>query len=322
MEHWVASFWMIVSAFFYSLQNVDAQYSGNMFGLWTVCFFRGIIGLCFSYVGCCIGGEHKKLFTTENWKLLWIRCLAGGATLITLFFSLLHCPVSTTTLITSTSSLWTAWIGSKVLPEQYQWKFHDVLIALWCFSGIVVLCIGNHNHSFSNYLGMTCALLSAIFQALVNVTIKCLDKEGTMVVAFWGMMGSVLLGTPGFLYETINVSLPDFHSENVVGMVSLLTTGILSVMAQSCKTFAIQHSKTMSVIVLRYMDVFFAILWDIFLLHQMKPWTTYVGISMVLSGCFLKCVLDFINNQKQLPLYSTSGSISMETTLREEDREC
>lgn len=309
-----------MSAFLYSLQNVDAQFSGNMFGLWTICFFRGFIGLFVSYVACCLCGEQKKLYSTENWTLLWIRCLAGGATLITLFFSLLHCDLSTTTMITSTSSLWTAWIGSKVLPEQYQWKFHDVLIALWCMSGIAVLSIENHTSSFFSYLGMICALLSAIFQALVNVTIKCLDNEGTMVVAFWGMMGSVLLGVPGFVYETYH-SLPDFHSENIVGIVSLLTTGILSVMAQSCKTFAIQHSKTMSVIVLRYMDVLFAILWDILLFHQTKQWTTYVGMSMVLSGCFVKCVLDS-TRQKQLPLYSTSGSISMETTLREEGREC
>lgn len=320
MEQFYASLWMLASAFLYSLQNVDAQYSGDMFGFWTVCFFRGLVGIVFSSFIFCFG-KHDFSSTNDNLSLLVIRCFLGGATIITLFFSLLQCDLSTVTMITSTSSIWTAWIGNKVLPEKYKWSFRDVLLALWCIGGIVVMSLGNHSPTFSHYLGMICALLSALFQSLVNITIKYLEKEPTIVVAFWGMMGSVLLGLPGVLYEWISHKsffIKEVPNKNYrLEVFSLLTTGILSVLAQYFKTYAIQHSKVMSVLVLRYMDVVFSIIWDIVLFHQEKTWHTFVGMAMVLSGCITKTGLDYYYEESivRLPTYSTSGSISMETTL-------
>lgn len=319
MEHWYASFWMIGSAFLYSLQNVDAHFSEKMFGFWTVCVFRGAIGSLVSYIFLWV--RKDPIYTKINMKLLVARSMLGGATIITLFFSLLHCDLSTTTIITSTSSLWTAWIGNFFLPTKYKWSCRDVVIVLWCISGIVITCLNNpYQQSLWYYIGIVCALLSALFQSGVNLTIKYLEKEPTMLVSFWGVLGSMMLGMPGFVYEIYKKPFFFFLNTTTlkqpysVEIISLLTTGILSVVAQYCKTYAIQQSKHMSVLILRYMDILFSILWDIFLFHQHKTWHTFVGMGIVLSGCVVKLSVDYYFIDKLLPLYSTSGSISMDTT--------
>lgn len=315
MDQVYASLWMLVSAFLYSLQNVDARLSGNIFGFWTICFFRGMIGSFFSYFFV-----YSQIFST-NLKLLLIRSLLGGATIITLFFSIMKCGLSTTTVITSTSSIWTAWIGNRIMPEKYKWSVRDIGITFWCIGGIFIIGEFQTILPYTYYIGMICALLSAIFQSGVNITIKYLDKEPTMVVAFWGMMGSVLLDIPGVLYEMITMKKKQSsflvfnkNSNSKIEMISLFTTGILSVLAQYCKTYSIQHSKKMSVLLIRYMDIVFSIIWDIFLFHEKKKWNTFVGMAIVLSGCLLKCGFDYYEKEtvSLLPNYSTSGSNSIE----------
>lgn len=309
-DQFYASTWMIVSAFLYSLQNVDARFSGNVFGFWTMCVFRGLVGSLLCAIFLLFSNTNAICFH-RNTRLLVLRSILGGATIITSFFAILKCDLSTTTIITSTASLWTALLGYMISPTKYKWEVHDLMIALWCIGGIVVLSSEQHQ-GVSYYVGIISAVLSAIFQSGVNLTIKQLDKENPAWVALWGMVGSVVLGLPGFIYEVIH-DKPHFAEATLWEWTSLTTTGILSAAAQYCKTHSIQISHSMSILILRYMDAIFSVVWDVFLFHERLHWQTITGISIVLSGCLAKLGIENRknnhiknNNVPSLPLTITT----------------
>ena len=301
-----ASCYMIVSAFLYSLQNVCARYSGDMFGFWTVCLIRGMVGVLMSI---CLMEKWVSVMS-ENGKFLFLRSVLGGATILLSFYSIGKCGITTTTAITSTSSLWTAMMGNIMTPEKYKWFYSDVLLAFWCFGGVMMLSIEQDGHVSYHCWA---AVVSTLCQAGVNLTIKHLDKEPAMVVAFWGMMGSVIMGLPGFLWEWIekknfHISLSiNHHDADVRGMMAMFATGVLSLLAQYYKTLSIQNA-SMSVMVLRHLDVVFSIVWDYFLFHQRLVGYQMAGVVMILAGCGIKMLLEKKRNktQKLLPMVTTS----------------
>lgn len=284
---------MIVSAFLYSLQNADARFSGDTFGFWTMCVFRGLEGsiicLCLLFLE-----KNKKTeegcTTTRNLRLLVLRSLLGGATIITSFYALLKCDLSTTTVITSASSLWTAFIGHIIYPDKYKWKMRDVLIALWCIGGVFVVVMSSGQHDYY-YIGIISAVSSSVFQSGVNITIKKLEAESPARVALWGMVGSLVLGAPGMVYE-VSTRRPHFADATPIDMESLISTGFLSAAAQYCKTISIQISGSMSVLILRYTDSIFSVLLDIFIFHEKMRWQKIVGMLIIFSGCLTKLGVD------------------------------
>lgn len=294
-----ASIWMISSAFLYSLQNANARFSGNVFGFWTMCVSRGVIGSLLCILLLCL--ERKDIVLSRNIKLLMIRSLLGGATIITSFFAVLKCDLSTATIMASTSPLWTACIGYTISPEKYKWMFSDIVIAIWCFGGVAVLS-SDTNHGVNYYIGVVSALLSAIFQSGVNLTIKQLKEESPAWVALWGMIGSVLLGLPGLVYELVSTNHQHFIETTPFELTLLGTTGVLSAAAQYCKTYSIQISNTMSVLIFRHLDAIFSVLWDMFIFKESLSWQTITGTVIVLSGCFAKLFLEHHHHSTSLIL--------------------
>lgn len=280
-----ASLWMIFSALLYSLQNVAALFSGDIFGFWTLCVFRGMVGS----VLCLLWARGHVLTTGGHQKFLIIRSVLGGATIISLFFSILKCGLPTTTIITSTSSLWTAGIGYWISPERYKWSLLDLFLAVWCIGGIAVLLSGGHEGDVY-YIGVLCAFLSAICQSGVNLTIRNMDDEPASRVAFWGMMGSVVLGMPGCIYELSTSTDLYFPRASTIDVVSLLATGVLSAMGQYYKTYSIQISSSMSVLILRHMEIVFSVIWDILFFQKTLSWRIITGVCIILSGCLLKLI--------------------------------
>lgn len=303
-----ASLYMIFSAFLYSLQNVCAQYSGDMFGFWTACLIRGVVGVL---VCLCLMEKYVSSIMSENGKFLFLRSVLGGATILLSFYSIGKCGITTTTAITSTSSLWTAMMGNFMMPDKYKWSCLDIFLVSWCLSGIVLLSIERNGHVSYHCWA---AIFSALCQAGVNLTIKHLDKEPAMVVAFWGMMGSIMMGLPGFLWEWMGKHIHNVRYQYDVdarGMMSLFATGVLSLFAQYYKTLSIQNAN-LSVLIWRHLDVVFSIIWDYFLFHQLLVWYKMMGVLMILAGCGMKMVLETRNKEKQLVLPTTTLSRPLE----------
>ena len=284
-----ASAWMLVSALFYSLQNAGVVFSGEGVGFWTVCACRGAVGSLLMFFFCLRDWQ----WCPRSWRLLLLRSVLGGLTVVSLFFAVLRCGVATTTVLTSTSPLWAALLA----PKDQRWACRDVVLGAVCVVGVVLVMLGRVHYDRSFYTGAASALASAVFQAGVNLTVRGMRDDSPALIALWGMIGSVVLALPG-------AALEDHHHATLPsrGVVSLVAIGVLSALAQYCKTHALQVAKSASVLVVRHMEVVFSLVLGVLAFHEPVRWNTVAGAGVIVAACVIRSLPPLRPPPPPLPL--------------------
>jgi len=312
-------FWMALAAVFYALQyfNVKAmnvratEKHSTSLNLWTVTVFRGIVGFVVALSvalplvlvkddGCSptIGKEPKKLL---------VRGVLGAVSILGSFLGLTYLRLSVATALLSTSPLWTGLLmACRCSPMQWTWK--DTVSALLCMSGVVLVSMEEYTYSSSanstrdtmfGMLGVVLCLTSSFLNAVVSVTVHGLKDENPWVICLYPMACSMVLATPGALVEKQPLS-----DMGPLDLFSLCTTGMLSVLAQVCRTVSLQNTTHMGVVVLRYLDVPISVLLDIAFLRARPTLLTYGGIVLILMGgtgtvCSKHCSMSVYENKEE-----------------------
>lgn len=101
--------------------------------------------------------------------------------------------LSDAAVIMATSTVWTAVLA--VFVENGSWSKGDTLAAVFCTGGVVLvtkpgpLFPGPDSESSSDVaMGVICALVAAISQAGVNMTIRKIKDEDTSVITLYAMV--------------------------------------------------------------------------------------------------------------------------------------
>jgi drug/metabolite transporter (DMT)-like permease len=71
-------------------------------------------------------------------------------------------------------------------------------------------------------------------------------------------------------------------------LILLFLTGILSLSGQSLKTLALQKSKHIGVVIMRYMEIVFACFIDRFVFHTVLFPLDIVSILLVIAGIIIR----------------------------------
>jgi drug/metabolite transporter (DMT)-like permease len=280
---------MITSAFCYSLQYLDVKSISPYFGIWMITFFRGICSLLLSITGIfiCYLLDQKIQMLGNKKKLLVVRGLFGGISIICSFLAVKNLNLSIATVIVSTSPIFTGLMSC--IFKKNNWTTINTISLVICFSGLLIICFKGFKDSMKNFfIGFVASLLSAIFTALVNITIDEIKDENTFTITFYAMSACTVLTFPGMIYETLTHNY--FDHSTPLKTTQLCFTGIISFSAQYLKTRSIQISDNLGVIIFRYFDVIFCIIWDVFILDSKLYVYDYIGITLILLGC---CVNTF-----------------------------
>jgi len=280
---------MILSCLFYSLQYLDVKVCGSFYGPWTITFFRGLSGLIsaisFIKVMKIFNINISYLGKPEYKKKLIIRGLIGGSSLICAFIALHYLNMSIAIVLTSTSPIWTG-VLSYFFHKQ-KWKQIDTIASIIGIGGVILISYYGFD-SINNIIGFILALLAAILQAGVNITIYDIKDESTAVISLYSMIACLILSFPGFLYEQSNKIKPIIFKLSSIKELSQLTlTGILSFIAQCFRTYSIQLSEGLGIIVLRNLTILFSLFWDTVLLHSKIHYINIIGIILIIIGCFI-----------------------------------
>ena len=276
------SSYMALAAFFYSLQYLDVKTMSGTVGIWTIILTRGL--------GSLILTLFFILYTRpispfgEKKRLLLIRGVLGGATISLSFLAVKNLNLSVATVIVSTSPILTGLMSCST------WTRTDLVSTAICFTGLVILSIQGITEEVHHFwIGFIAALGSSFLSALVNITIRDIRDENTLVITLYAMSACVLMTTPAAIHEVVVNGLPILDA---VHATQLCLTGVASFSAQWLKTRSIQLSETLSVVVLRYLDVLFCLAWDLLLLHSYIPFYHYIGITLIFFGCLLQVTQD------------------------------
>lgn len=272
-----------MSAFMYSLQNLDVKFSSRYYDTWTIIFFRGIIGLILSWIYVFMVRVRSKQIIK-----LCIRGLLGALTIVTSFFALGLLDMTLAVILTSTASLWTGLFS--YMRRQGNWHIKDTVGALLCISGIGLITWQKYDHDTLHphfVVGSCMALSSAIFQGMVNVTIYDIKDENTVIITMYSMLMSALFSGIGMAYNRhpIPLSMP---------MIEMSLCGIISFAAQYLKTRSLQESKNIHIILLRYFDIVFALVWDILLFHIRITVGEIGGFILIVSGSVIPIIVSHL----------------------------
>ena len=304
MNNWKPSIYMFLSAFFYSLQYLDIKSISDYFGIWLITFFRGATSLIISLACLCISYKFDPELNIlgKRKKLLLIRGFLGGLSIICSFLAVKNLNLSIATVILSTGPILTGIMSCYFKKDS--WTRLNTFSLLICFSGLLIISIKGFKDQITNFfIGFFSGILSSLFTAMVNITINEIKDENTFTITLYSMSACIILTIPGLIYEItkenifINNSVNRVLNNNVnrvFNITQLCLSGIFSFSAQYLKTRAIQISENLGIIILRYFDVVFCLLWDLFILKSKLYLYDYIGIALIFFGCFLNSI-DNIN---------------------------
>ena len=292
MKKWIPSCYMMIAAFFYSLQYLDVKTISSYYGIWMIAFSRGITSLFLCVVSLWIqkkrvASNHFEIFGKKK-KSLLTRGILGGLAISSSFLAIKYLNLSIATVIISTSPILTCIMS--YFFQQANWTKWDTLSVFICFTGLVIISIKGFTQQVKNFrIGFMAAICSSFFTALVNITIHDIKDENTLTITLYSMGSCSLITLPGLLYELLD---KDFVFDANIHILQLCLTGILSFSAQFLKTKSIQLSENLGIIVLRYLDIIFCILWDIlFVPNSSIDIYNGIGIICIFTGCCLKIIL-------------------------------
>lgn len=105
-------------------------------------------------------------------------------------------------------------------------------------------------------------------------------------------MGSIIVAFPGFCYHQLGPHGRHglWHASKAV-IAQLCLTGVLSTIAQLTKTSGLKMSKSFGVLVMRYLDIFFAFIWDVAFLHAELDALSVCGALIIVGGCMASILL-------------------------------
>ncbi len=214
----------------------------------------------------------------NNKKILILRGVFGTTALSLFFFTLQKLPISTATTIQYLSPIFTAlfaiWILKEPMKKQ-QWFFFAL-----AFIGIGI--IKGFNSELS-YLYLTAGIISSIFAALAyNMIRKLKDTDHPVVI----VMYFPLVAIPAMAVLTYFNYIPPRPGDWIL----LLLMGLFTQIAQVYMTRAWQADKANKVASLKYIGIFFALGFDIFIFDFIPNIWTIAGIGLVLFGVVLNII--------------------------------
>lgn len=278
----IASVYMITAALFFSLQNLDVKVLTHIYGIWTITFFRSIIGtiICLSLL---LSYKIKPIYGIEV-KKLFTRGLLGSIAVASSFFAIQNLNLSLAIIIMATSSLWTGLLSLYKIPGS--WKVNNTIGAILCITGLSLTAIAGFKRDNPHFwYGLLSALISAITVALISVTIIDIKTEVTYVIMLYSMCICMILSSGGMVYDVYyNGFEVGFH------LLQLCLVGLGSFLGQFFKTKSLQLTTNLGVVVFRYFDIIFSIIFDVFILNTKLTTYDILCIFLIVMGCIINSV--------------------------------
>ncbi|HAS35319.1 MAG TPA: EamA family transporter [Flavobacteriales bacterium] len=265
---------MIISAVGFSLMQLCVKFLIHL-PTTELVLFRSILSLVASFI-------HLKSVKVppfgNNKKILILRGVFGTIALSLFFFTLQKLPISTATTIQYLSPIFTAMFAIWILKEpmkKSQWFFFAL-----AFVGIGV--IKGFNSELS-YIYLAAGITSSIFAALAyNMIRKLKDSDHPVVI----VMYFPLVAIPVMGILTYFNYVPPRPGDWIV----LLLMGLFTQIAQVYMTRAWQADKANKIASLKYIGIFFALGFDIFIFGFIPNVYTLLGIGLVLFGVVLNII--------------------------------
>ncbi|KUF80908.1 putative membrane protein [Phytophthora nicotianae] len=232
----------------------------------------------------CIWYNGKSLYVApEDRMMLFYRCLAGFSSISFAFYAVSQMVLADASTVVFTSPVFTFFLGACVLHERID--IPSFACALLSFGGL--LCVvrpafifGNDHataHTDGSWIAIGSALLGAIGQAFVFISVRKLKSIHFLVIVHYFMLFSVI----GSLLYMVLVQRVFVVPSTTGVWLAVIGSGVFTFVGQMLLTKGFQLEKAGIASVMRYLDVVCVFMWDYLLLGEKINYWSVVGAAII-----------------------------------------
>ncbi|KAE8999462.1 hypothetical protein PR001_g18070 [Phytophthora rubi] len=274
-----------LSAVCFSLMSTMVKFNTYTMTSIEAIFWRSIVAITLNYV--CIWYSGKTLYVApEDRLMLFYRCLAGFSSISFAFYALSQMVLADSSCIVFTSPVWTFFLGACLLHERID--VPSFACAVLSFAGLICVVrpgfIFGYDHataqSDGSWIAIGSAMLGAIGQAFVFITVRKLKGIDFMVIVHYFMLFS-MFGSLAYMLLVQRV----FVVPSTAGVwFCVFGSGVFTFVGQLLLTKGFQLEKAGIASVMRYLDVVCVFIWDYLLLDEKINYWSVVG-AVIICTC-------------------------------------
>lgn len=267
--------YILVASLAFTIMNVLIKQVSHL-PAFELVFFRSIGTLSLVYF---LIVKNKIPALGSKRPILFLRAIAGFASLSLYFWALKTIPVGTATSLRYMSPIFAAILSVIILKE----KIKPIQWLLFFIAFLGVLIIKGFNIEVS-LIGLAAILSSALLVGLVFVLIRKLgNSEHYLVIIFYFMFTSFLIS--GFISM--------FHWVQPSGMewFYLLASGLVGFVGQMKMTQALQMEETNAIVPFKYSEIIFTLIAGWILFGEQQNIYSLLGIACILIAVIFNTVI-------------------------------
>lgn len=269
------AFWMIVSSLLFACMGVCVKLAATDFSTGEIVFYRGLVSALMMLALALMRGTPLR---TPHWRMHLSRSGAGTIALVSYFFALGVLPLATAVTLNYTAPIFVAVLLVLAFRERLHWL--AVIAVMIGFVGVAVLL--RPSLQPGQWLGALIGLGAGLFSSIAYLSVRKLGSLGEpeVRIVFWFSLTATLVGLPWMLAG-------DTHSPSPVQLATLLGAGLFGGAAQLAMTRSYSQGRTVVSANLSYATVIFASLFGMLIWDEAMPWTSWLGISLIIAGAVM-----------------------------------
>ena len=265
--------YMTLSALGFSIMSVLVKVVSPRLPTGEIVLARAVFTLVISY--WMLRRLDLPLWGTKRGALVF-RGLLGFAALGCYYLAIAHLPLADATTLHFTQPLLTSLLAWWLLGERVGWA---AAFAIACGLAGVTLVVhpGVPLGEGADPFGVAVALASAALSSVAYVTVRQLAKtEHPLTIVFYFPLIATPLAIPWALYDFVWPSAADW--------LALIGIGIATQVGQVFLTKALAIEQASRATAVGYIQICFAVLWQLAVFGQLPALGTVLGAALVIAG--------------------------------------
>ncbi|WP_246017873.1 DMT family transporter [Mesobacillus subterraneus] len=263
----------IASSFIFSTMNVFVKAASEEIPVTEIVFFRSVIGALIIYF---FMKRDKIPFSKKGIPLLVLRGALGALYLLAYFFTIAHMPLGDASILAHLSPFFAILLSSYFLKERMS-KEMFMIFPLFIL-GAVLLIDPFRFDSYTVYALV--GFLSAFLAACAATSIRFLSAaHHKYEIVFYFLAAGTIVAVPLMWNEFVLPSL--------IGWFYLICIGVVSLIGQIVLTSAFTHENIIVVEVVRYIGIFFNIMWGFVIWGETTSFLSVVGGAIIIAASII-----------------------------------
>ena len=272
---WKGVFFLILSAFFFSLMSLFVRLSGDL-PTFQKAFFRNIIAT----IAATVVLAKSKSFKMQKGSLpsLLLRSVTGAVGVVCNFYAIDKMNISDASILNKLAPFFTVIFSIIILREKASWKD-------WLFVGIAfvgALFVVKPTSEITKSLPALVGVLGGLGAGMAYTFVRKLGQQGerkAYIVFFFSTFSTIIM-LPMMIVQYQPMLWQQF--------LFLILAGSMAAGAQFSLTAAYTYAPAKSISVYDYTQVLFTALWGLIFLSEFPDIWSIVGYVIIIGAAIIK----------------------------------